>query len=72
MWVAGGTEGRGEGRVIGRRVKWFSVDGREEDTDEEDRLFFCMRVVVIGDVEEGSPKNLKLLFTMISEILTLK
>lgn len=61
MWVVEGTEARGEGRVIGRTVKWFSVDGREEDANEEDWFLFCVRVVVIGDEDERSAKkNLKL------------
>ena len=64
MWVVGGMEGRGEGRVIGRRVKLFSVDGREEDTDEEDRFFFGVRVVVIEDVEERSPKKFEIAFDL--------
>src|SRR2546423_15564295 len=66
MWVVGGIEGRGEGRVIGRRVKLFSVDGREEDTDEDDQFFFGVRVVVIGDVER-SPKKFERLSTLTAE-----
>ena len=41
-------------------MKLFSVDGKEEDTDEEDRFFFGVRVVVIGDVEERSPKKFEI------------